>query len=169
MQPAARLTDHDRFGSHWTLGANGSLDLGEGWRLRAAWGQGFKAPTPLPALRLRRNPALEPENQHQLRCRDRARERGGAFHFALTAFRRDSRNLIGYLWPSGYFNTGRARAEGVELELGAKVSERFRVQAAYSYVRAADRITSKSRPPPAPDGDRLGRLGQPAGRTQAGR
>ena len=143
LAAGARLTDHDRFGSHWTLGANGSLDLGEGWRLRAAWGQGFKAPTLYQLYGYGGNPALEPETSTSFDAGIERGERGGAFHFALTAFRRDSRNLIGYLWPSGYFNTGRARADGVELELGAKVSERFRVQAAYSYVRAVDRITSK--------------------------
>lgn len=143
LAAGARLTDHDRFGSHWTLGANGSLDLGEGWRLRAAWGQGFKAPTLYQLYGYGGNAALQPETSTSFDAGIERGDRGGAFHFALTAFRRDSRNLIGYLWSSGYFNTGRARADGVELELGARVSERFRVQATYSYVRAVDRITDR--------------------------
>ncbi len=45
LAAGARIDDHSRFGSKWTLGANGSYALGSGWRVRASYGEGFKAPT----------------------------------------------------------------------------------------------------------------------------
>ena len=91
-----RIDDHDRFGSHWTFGANGSVDLGAGWRLRASYGEGFKAPTLYQLYGYGGNPALKPE---QSRSFDAAVERGSrndALHLAATLFRRDSRELISY-------------------------------------------------------------------------
>ena len=81
-------------------------------------------------------------------------DRNGPLHFALTAFRRDSRDLIDFVSCFGvaggictnrpfgtYDNVKRARAEGIELELGAKLSEHFTAQAAYSYTRSRNRAT----------------------------
>ena len=38
-----------------------------------------------------------------------------------------------------YENVGKARAQGVEVELGARLSENFRAQAAYTWLKARDR------------------------------
>lgn len=139
LAAGARYDDHDRFGGHWTFGANAALGLGLGWRLRASFGEGFKAPTLYQLYGYGGNAGLQPETSRAFDAGIEHGDRNAGLHLALTLFRRDSRNLIGYVWPSGYFNTGRTRAEGIELEAGAQVSERFRVQAAYSYVRATDR------------------------------
>ena len=141
LAAGARYDDHDRFGGHWTFGANAALGLGLGWRLRASFGEGFKAPTLYQLYGYGGNAGLQPETSRAFDAGIEHGDRNAGLHVALTVFRRDSRNLIGYVWPDGYFNTGRTRAEGVELEAGAQVSERFRVQAAYSYVRATDRTS----------------------------
>ncbi len=139
----ARIDDHDRFGSRVTFGGDAAVNLGDSWRLRASYGEGFKAPTLYQLYGYGGNAALKPE---QSRSFDAAIERGNrnsATHLALTLFRRDSRDLIDYRSPTGYFNTARARAEGFEVELGVRPAETLSAFATYSYVRATDRTTRK--------------------------
>jgi len=149
----ARLDDHSRYGSEVTLGANGALGLGGGWRLRASYGEGFKAPTLFQLFSDYGNQALQPERSRSYDAGIELGDRNGeGLHAALTAFRRDTRALIDYVSCFGvstgicagrpfgtYDNVGKARSEGFELELGARMSERLRAQAAYSYVKASDR------------------------------
>lgn len=143
VSAGVRIDDHDRFGSHWTFGANGSVKLGGGWRLRASYGEGFKAPTLYQLYGYGGNQQLKPETSESFDGGIELGDQTSRLHFAATVFRRDSRNLIDYLWPDGYFNVGRTRAEGVELEAGARVTANFRVQAAYTYVKATNLATGK--------------------------
>lgn len=145
LSGGVRVDDHDRFGTHWTFGANGSVDLADSLRLRASYGEGFKAPTLYQLFGFGGNTALRPETSRSFEAGVEYGDRSTR-HFAVTLFRRDSRNLIDYLWPSGYFNTGRARAEGVEIEAGWTMSERLRGRAAYGYLKARDRVSGKDLP-----------------------
>lgn len=130
-----RYDDHDRFGHAWTVGANGSVDLGDGWRVRASYGEGFRVPTLYELYGFAGNPLLKPETSKSYDLGIEKGTRGGDLHFGLTVFRRDSRNLIEYLNPFGpYFNTGQARAQGFELEGDAKLDDRFTVRATYAYT-----------------------------------
>jgi len=149
LAAGARIDDHSGFGSHWTFGANGSFRLGDGWRVRASYGEGFKAPTLYQLHSDFGNAALVPERSRSYDVGIEKGDRNGPLFLALTLFRRDSRNLIDFAACSGdvcinrpfgrYENVGRARAQGFELELGAQVSERFHAQAAYTYLEAKDR------------------------------
>ena len=141
LTAGGRVDDHDRFGSHTTLGANGSFKLSRDWRLRASWGQGFKAPTLNQLYGYGGNIALKPETSEAFDAGLEYGQRNGGGHFAVTLFRRDSANLIDYRFPAGYFNVSRARAEGIELEGGAAVTERFKVQASYTYLTVTNRLT----------------------------
>ena len=124
-----------------TLGANGSFKLSRDWRLRASWGQGFKAPTLNQLYGYGGNVALNPETSEAFDAGLEYGQRGGSGHFAVTLFRRDSANLIDYRFPAGYFNVSRTRAEGIELEGGAQVTARLRVQGTYTYLTATNRLT----------------------------
>ena len=140
LSGGVRLDDHSRFGSEWSLGANASVELSPDWRVRASYGEGFKAPTLYQLYSFAGDLGLVPERSHSYDAAIEMGDRNGPFHAALTAFRRDSRDLIVYRDPFGpYYNVGRARAEGLEVELGAAVSERFTAQAVYSYVKAVNR------------------------------
>lgn len=145
LSAGLRVDDHDRFGTHWAFGANGSVELAEDLRLRASYGEGFKAPTLYQLYGFGGNVALQPETS-------RAYEAGLEFgdrnsrHLAVTLFRRDSRNLIDYVWPTGYFNTGRSRAEGIELEGGIALTDQLRARAAFSHFKATDRVTGNDLP-----------------------
>ena len=152
LAAGARIDDHSRFGSEVTLGANGTAEVGGGWRVRASYGEGFKAPTLFQLLSDFGNPTLSPERSRATDIGVERGDRNAALHLALTAFRRDSRDLIDFVSCFGvnggictnrpfgtYDNIRRARAEGIELELGARLSERFTAQAAYSYIRSRNR------------------------------
>jgi vitamin B12 transporter len=144
-----RYDDHSRFGDAWTFGANGSVSLTGGWRVRASYGEGFKVPTLYQLFSEYGNEALRPEKSRSYDAGIEYGNRNGALHFALTGFRRDSRDLIGFTScegatcedrPFGYYiNVGRARATGFELELGAQLGETLHAQGAYTYVKAVDR------------------------------
>ncbi len=137
----ARLDDHDRFGSHWTLGANGTLELGQGWQARASWGQGFKAPSLSQLYGFGGSTALKPETSNAFDVGIARATRDGRLQMAATLYRRDNQNLIDYVFPAGYFNVGRTRAQGFELEASARVSERFTVRGAYTYLDATNRAS----------------------------
>lgn len=148
----ARYDDHNRFGSEWTFGANGSVKLGGGWRVRASYGEGFKAPTLYQLLSDYGNEGLRPERSRSYDLGIEKGDRNAPLHFSVTGFRRDTRDQIDFAScfgvtgglcptrPFGYYdNIARARVQGFEVELGAQVSERLRAQAAYSYVKAENR------------------------------
>ena len=152
LAAGVRIDDHSRFGSEATFGANGSVEVADGWRIRASYGEGFKVPTLYQLFSDYGNRELSPERSKSYDIGIEKGDRNAGLHFALTAFRRDTRGLIDYvscfsvsdpLCDDGrygfYANVGKARAEGVELELGAQVSERLRAQATYSYVKATNR------------------------------
>ena len=141
LTAGARIDDHDRFGSHTTLGANASFALSGGWRLRASWGQGFKAPTLSQLYGYGGNVSLKPETSEAFDAGIELGNRNAAVHFAATLFRRDSRELIDYVTPTGYFNISRARAQGLELEGSARIDGNVTVSAAYTYLAATNRST----------------------------
>ncbi len=148
----ARLDDHSRFGTHWTFGASSSLALGPQLRLRASYGEGFKAPSLFQLLSDYGNAGLKPETSKAWDAGLEYGDRSGKAFVALSLFRRDTRNLIDYVscWgvtsgictnrPNGtYDNIGRTRAQGFELELGYALSPALRLQGVWSHVRAKDR------------------------------
>jgi vitamin B12 transporter len=153
LAAGVRVDDHSRFGGKVTFGANAAYALGEGWKLRASYGEGFKTPTLYQLFSEYGNPDLSPEQSRSFDIGiERGSRNGSGLHVALTAFHRDTRRLIDYvscfsssdpLCDDGrfgfYANVGKARAQGIELELGAHLGETIHAQAAYSYVEAKDR------------------------------
>ncbi|MEA3262906.1 MAG: TonB-dependent receptor [Pseudomonadota bacterium] len=146
LSAGVRVDDHDRFGTHWTFGANGSYELADNLRLRASYGEGFKAPTLYQLYGFGGNVALRPETSKAYEAGLEYGDRSGSRHIAITLFRRDSRNLIDYVFPAGYFNTGRTRAEGVEVEGGFALTDQLRARLAYSNIKATDRATGRDLP-----------------------
>ncbi len=152
LSAGARLDDHSRFGHAWTFGANGSYAIAPDWRLRASYGEGFKAPSLFQLLSDYGNATLRPERSKAYDLGLEYGHAGEELFIALTAFRHDSRDLIDYVscWgmsdgictnrPFGtYDNIGKARAEGVELEVRAPLAKGLSAEASYSYVKATDR------------------------------
>jgi vitamin B12 transporter len=148
----ARYDHHDRFGGELSLGANASLFLAGNLRLRASYGEGFKAPTLFQLHSDFGNVTLRPERSRSVDFGIDIGERNSRFKGSLTLFRRDSRDLIDFVSCSGmtngictdrpfgtYDNVGEARAQGLELELAAKLGETLSASASYSYIETRDR------------------------------
>ena len=147
LAAGVRYDDHSRFGNAWTFGANGSVKLPANLRVRASYGEGFKAPTLFQLLSNYGNDKLVPEHA-------KSYDAGIEWtipqvHAAVTWFRRDSRDLIAFVSCFGvttgictnrpygtYDNVARARAEGVEVELELTPVPEFRTRVAYTYSRA---------------------------------
>ena len=148
----ARVDHHNRFGTHWSFGANGALRLAEGVRLKASYGEGFKAPS----LYQLYDPSvgtatLAPETSHSYDMGLEAGSRDGVYYLAGTWFSRQTSNLIDYVdcytlvlagctaQPYGYYlNIGRAHAQGVELEGAIRPVPSLQLRAQYSWVKSID-------------------------------
>ncbi len=152
----ARVDDHERFGSEVSFGGDLSHGLGDGWRIRGSVGEGFKAPTLFQLFSDYGNEALQPERSTSYDFGLEKGRRGTGTHLALTAFRRDSADLIGFAScfgntalicatrPFGYYdNIGRARAQGIEVEADAQVTSGLRIAGQYSLVDTQDRATGR--------------------------
>ncbi|MBU2341324.1 MAG: TonB-dependent receptor [Alphaproteobacteria bacterium] len=138
----ARLDDHDRFGSATSFGGDVSYALGGGWRVRASVGEGFKAPSLFQLYSDYGNPDLSPEKSTSMDLGLERGTRGTGLHAAVTAFRRDSEDLIGFDNATfTYANIARARAQGLELELGADLAPGLRAAGVYSLVDTENRQT----------------------------
>ena len=152
----ARLDDHDRFGSAVSLGGDVSYGFGGGWRVKASAGEGFKAPTLFQLFSDYGNTALRPERASSFDLGVEHGRRGVGRHVAVTAFRRDSEDLIGFAScfgvtsplcaarPLGYYaNTGRARAQGIEIEGDVQLAEGLRIAGAYALIDSKDRASGR--------------------------
>ncbi len=152
INAGARIDDHSDFGSEVSFGADASYDLGDYWRLRGSFGEGFKAPTLFQLFSDFGNVTLQPERSRSYEIGIEKGGRSSDVHLAVTAFRRNTRDQIDFASCFGvvsdicvdrpfgtYDNIGRARAEGFEVELGARISDKLRARSAYSYVKARNR------------------------------
>lgn len=164
LAAGVRYDHHDTFGGQWSFGANGSYELAPGWRIRASYGEGFKAPTLYQlnafgvdfGFTFSGNASLVPERSRSYEVGVEYGERNSSLHLAATAFRRDSTNLITFVscdtssvgicaanpgdFTFGtYANIGQARAQGFELEFDARPADRLSIHAVYSYVKSFNR------------------------------
>lgn len=150
----SRIDDHELFGTDVSYGADISYGVGSDWRVRASLGEGFKAPTLFQLRSDYGNPDLRPEGSTSFDIGVEKGQRGHAMHLALTAYRRDSDDLIGFVSCFGtmdgicadrpfgtYDNTARARAQGIEAEAGFDLAQALRLSGVYTYVDAEDRTT----------------------------
>ncbi len=138
LAAGARIDSHDRFGTHVTLGGNGTWQWSEQWRLRAAYGEGFKAPSLYQLYgSFVGNLALRPETARNYEAGVEWGRRGTTFASA-TWFRRDSRNLIDLDNSFTYANVAQARSVGLELEAGAHVSQALAFTGNLTLLSATD-------------------------------
>jgi vitamin B12 transporter len=145
-----RQDDNDRFGEHPTyrLAPAVIVPFTE-TKFKASYGSGFKAPTlnqlfvNFPAFFFFANPNLKPEESvgydagfEQPLFNDRVR-------FGSTYFHNDITNLIQSVsdpvtFSSTLVNIGRATTEGSESFVAARITDRVRIRADYTFTRAVD-------------------------------
>ncbi|MFZ1742788.1 MAG: TonB-dependent receptor, partial [Pontixanthobacter sp.] len=153
----ARHDDHARFGGATSFGADVSYEVARDIRVRASVGEGFKAPTLYQLFSDYGNQALRPEQSTSYDLGLAWHDRSQPFYAGVTLFRRDSDDLIAFVSCFGvtsaicinrpfgtYDNLGKVRAQGVELELGVRPSDKFGVQAAYAFVDSENRTAGSA-------------------------
>ncbi|MFC3672284.1 TonB-dependent receptor plug domain-containing protein [Novosphingobium pokkalii] len=153
LAAGVRYDEQSQFGGNVSLGANGTVEVVRGLRLNASYGEGFRAPTLYQLLSPDYgNRNLDPERSRSYDLGLVYTSADGTFHAGATLFRRDTRNLIAYVSCfmvesalceghayGVYDNVGKARAQGVELDVGAALSPRVKGTIAYAYTEATDR------------------------------
>ena len=147
-----RRDEHRDFGGEWSFGADAAIQVAYGWQLTASYGEGFMAPTLFQLHSDFGNLALQPERSRSYDVGVRFIDNG--VDLKLTAFRRDTEDLIGFISCFGiitgictnrpfgtYDNVGRARAQGLEAEGRVVVADGLTLGAAYTVLDAEDRTT----------------------------
>ncbi len=115
------------------------------WRMRASWGEGFRAPSLFELnydqFGIVPNPDLRPERATGF---DAGVERlfGERGRLAATFFHTKVKDQIDYDFAGGgYFNIDETRARGVEIEGDINITPRLSASAAYTFTDAIDLAT----------------------------
>lgn len=151
-----RYDDHDTFGDATTFAASGVYSPNGGAsRIRAAYGEGFKAPSLFQLYSNFGNTALEPERSESWEVGVGQRF-GEQVELSATYFHRDTANQIDFIScmrnpiaicvgrPSGTYDNNRlTRAKGVELSATLRPIDRFTVVGQYSFIDAENRLTDR--------------------------
>lgn len=160
-----RHDEHSRFGGATTWAASGSWQVRAPLRLRASYGEGFKAPTLFQLFSDFGNAELAPETAQGWDAGADLTLLDGALQASATWFSRVTRNQIDFVSCFGvtdpicdgrpfgtYDNVRRTRAEGVELVLGMTPVAGLKVSAQASLTDARNRTAGSPN-----EGNRLAR------------
>ncbi|MEM7051365.1 MAG: TonB-dependent receptor [Acidobacteriota bacterium] len=140
LDAGLRYDDADTFGSETNLRLGSVVALGDGWRLRGSYGEGFRPPSLsdlyFPGFS---NPDLEAERAESYELGIDGER--GAWRWGLVAFNIDQENLIQFAPPTFLpFNVGRARSQGLEGQATVRL-DRFVGRLTATYLEAEDRDT----------------------------
>ncbi|WP_455577424.1 TonB-dependent receptor plug domain-containing protein [Anaerosinus sp.] len=159
--PSLRYDDSDKFGDKVSPKIGMTYKMNDNYRLKASYGTGFKAPSiselymnmtrqmGTMKVTVAGNPDLQPEESKNFELSLEG-ERGNSFG-KLTYFHNDVDNLIGtetkmsYIPGSGmvatskYVNVNKAKIDGVELELGRHLNDKWTVKLTSNYLDAIDK------------------------------
>jgi vitamin B12 transporter len=137
-----RYDRHSDFGGAWSPRANVAWLSGNGlWKLRASGGGAFRAPTVgelfYPFFG---NPGLEPERSTSWEL-GAERYVGRTGRVEVSIFWNELTNLIVIDFArSRNENVGKARTRGFEVSWRQQITDRFDVDAGYTWVEAKDRV-----------------------------
>jgi len=153
-----RYDDDDRYGSETTAKIAASWTVADGVRLRATWGQGFKAPTIFQSTYICGFCGLIEPNANLKAETSEALDVGvdwtiGDVELSLTAFDSETENLIDFSFSAGYDNIALAKQTGVEVSVYAPLTTWLAVQAGYTYIDAEDGFGAELPRVPEQSGD----------------
>jgi vitamin B12 transporter len=148
-----RFDQNSQFGSHTSLKLAGAWQVTDTTTLRANYGDGFKAPSLFEQFSEFRNlNGLAPETARGWEVGADQSALDGRLRASLTWFQRDTTDLIEFqscfvasppaqcgASPDGfYYNVGRSRAEGLEAQITAAISDTLKLSANYTNLTATD-------------------------------
>ena len=157
LTAGVRHDDHDRFGGATTFAASGSVSPNGGTtRLRASYGEGFKAPSLYQLYSDFGNTTLDAERSVSWDAGIVQQLIGGRAEVGVTWFHRDTTNQIDFRScpapatgvcvgrPFGtYFNIAATRAKGIETAITLRPSDRLTLTGQYSWIDARNRATDR--------------------------
>jgi vitamin B12 transporter len=157
LTAGVRYDDNSAFGDETTVRAAASYLVKEtDTRLKASWGQGFRAPTfnelffpPFPPCPAFGNQNLRPETSDSWDAGVEQHLWERRIRLGATFFRNDFENLIQstLVDPADSCfqaqNVGRARTQGVEVEASVAPLEGLALAVAYTYTDTEDRTTGE--------------------------
>ncbi len=141
LTAGARWDHHNSFGTHVSPRLSAAVKLAPSWRLRAAAGSAFRAPSAGElAYPFYGNPDLKPETNRTYEAGlDFATTRSS---LSLTAFQSKYHQLITFdpvTFIAG--NVDRASIRGAELTAGVRFGEGWRANAAYTLLQTRNDVT----------------------------
>jgi vitamin B12 transporter len=144
-----RYDDHDTFGNDSSAQLAAAWSLNPATRLRASYGEGFKAPTLFQLFSPFGTRSLAPEESDDYDVGLEQRLFQDTLTLSATYFGRDTRSMIDFVscfgimsprcqaQPDGFFeNVQRTRANGYELGLEARPWAQLSATANYTYLEA---------------------------------
>jgi vitamin B12 transporter len=150
----ARIDDYRTYGTKTTVSGNLAWRPTQNTIVRAAYGEGFKAPTLFQLFSFFGNTTLDPERAMSYEIGIEQSALDGQLRFGVTAFQRNTRGQIDFIScfgqssgictnrPFGTFdNIRRTRAEGIEAFFRVAPTQTLTVEANYSYIDATNRDT----------------------------
>lgn len=155
--PSVRLEHNNQFGSEATPKIGATYNINNHWRFKANYGKGYKAPSISELYMIMHrsmgsmnvtvegNPNLQPEETISYDFSIEADK--GANFGKLTYFNNKVTNLIttesidGTDYNNRYINIGKAQINGVELEIGRHLNDRWTIKATHNYLDAVNKIT----------------------------
>ncbi|MEQ1551275.1 TonB-dependent receptor [Sphingorhabdus sp.] len=136
----ARVDDHKSFGTKATFSANAAWRPSAQTVIRAAYGEGFKAPTLYQLFSFYGDPGLKPEVAKSYELGFEQGLLDSQLRFGATAFQRRAQNMIDFdLLIYRYNNIIRSRAKGIETFVELRPSDHLSVRANYSYIDSEKR------------------------------
>ncbi len=142
-----RYDDHETFGGATTVRTTAAYNFAAtDTKLRASWGEGFKAPTPYQLTffccgAAGPNLNLQPEESKGWDIGLDQTFWGGNGLFTVGYFYQKTDNLIDFAFPDGYVNINEARSKGYEVGLSATLLVGLSVDVNYTHTSAINRVT----------------------------
>lgn len=137
LEAAIRRDDHQSFGSEWSPGVAVVFDAGTATRVRASYGEAFRAPA-LGELffPFSGNPDLQPETTESLELS--LEHTRGPWRLVVATFDNRLKDLIEFdLQRFTNVNLGRVRSRGTEASVRFQ-SGRWRAMGSFTYLEAVD-------------------------------
>jgi vitamin B12 transporter len=139
----ARTDDYKSYGSKVTFSANAVWRAGDNSIIRAAYGEGFKAPTLFQLFSFFGDPTLQPEEAKSYELGFEQGLLDGRLRFGATAYQRRISNMIDFdLSTFTYKNIRRAKAKGIEAFIEMQPSDKLSIAANYTYTDSKTRLDS---------------------------
>jgi vitamin B12 transporter len=141
LTAGGRIDDYQTYGSKATFSANAVWRAGDNSIIRAAYGEGFKAPTLFQLFSFFGDPTLQPEEAKSYELGFEQRGLNGQLRFGATAYRRRVSNMIDFdLSTFTYNNIRRAKAKGIEAFIEMQPSDKLTIAANYSYTDSKTKL-----------------------------